>query len=50
MIPWRQTNDDDEENHINICDEFFFEIMNLFVNIILFVLNMYTNNINYFTD
>ncbi|KAH9412943.1 hypothetical protein DERP_013253 [Dermatophagoides pteronyssinus] len=30
MIPWRQTDDDDQENQIDICDEFFFEIMNLF--------------------
>nr|XP_027198493.1 uncharacterized protein LOC113792762 [Dermatophagoides pteronyssinus] len=47
---FEEINDEDENNVCNDCIELFIEIINLFVGIVMFVLNCYTNIIDYISQ
>nr|XP_027200904.1 uncharacterized protein LOC113794939 [Dermatophagoides pteronyssinus] len=47
---FEEINDEDENNVCNDCIELFIEIINLFVGIVMFVLNCYTNIIDYISN
>ena len=47
---FEEINDEDENNVCNDCIELFIEIINLFVGIVMFVLNCYTNIIDHLSQ